>query len=60
MRLNGMIDAAVNGGIAKYQEAFFGEDFAVNNPQNATHVTRLKELFLEQVKFYVNNLLLTS
>ncbi|XP_071543136.1 dedicator of cytokinesis protein 3 isoform X3 [Panulirus ornatus] len=48
MRLQGTIDAAVNGGIAKYQDAFFGPDYLVMYPENADHVNRLKVLLSEQ------------
>lgn len=49
MRLQGTIDAAVNGGIAKYQDAFFGPDYLVVYPENADHVNRLKVLLSDQV-----------
>ncbi|XP_066947355.1 dedicator of cytokinesis protein 3 isoform X4 [Macrobrachium rosenbergii] len=48
MRLQGTIDAAVNGGIAKYQDAFFGPDYLHMYPENSEHVNRLKVLFNEQ------------
>ncbi|XP_050737687.1 dedicator of cytokinesis protein 3-like isoform X2 [Eriocheir sinensis] len=48
MRLQGTIDAAVNGGIAKYQDAFFGPDYLVVYPENADHVNRLKVLLSDQ------------
>ncbi|KAK2187560.1 hypothetical protein NP493_162g07017 [Ridgeia piscesae] len=50
MRLNGVLDAAVNGGISKYQDAFFSEEFALTHPQFGGHTVRLKALFLEQVQ----------
>ncbi|EEC15424.1 dedicator of cytokinesis protein, putative, partial [Ixodes scapularis] len=49
MRLAGVIEAAVNGGIAKYQEAFFGPRFALDHPEQAPHITRLKALILDKV-----------
>lgn len=49
MRLQGTIDAAVNGGIAKYQNAFFGPDYLMVYPENADHVNRLKVLLSDQV-----------
>ncbi|XP_042868283.1 dedicator of cytokinesis protein 3-like isoform X2 [Penaeus japonicus] len=48
MRLQGTIDAAVNGGIAKYQDAFFGPDYLVVYPEYADHVNRLKVLISDQ------------
>ena len=51
MRLNGNIDAAVGGGIAKYQEAFFSDDYIKQNPEYAPHIARLRALFLEQVNY---------
>ncbi|XP_042209941.1 dedicator of cytokinesis protein 3-like isoform X4 [Homarus americanus] len=48
MRLQGTIDAAVNGGVAKYQDAFFGPDYLVVYPENADHVNRLKVLLSDQ------------
>ncbi|KAK4293650.1 hypothetical protein Pmani_033668 [Petrolisthes manimaculis] len=49
MRLQGTVDAAVNGGIAKYQDAFFGPDYLVVYPENADHVNRLKVLLSDQI-----------
>ncbi|XP_066859058.1 dedicator of cytokinesis protein 3 isoform X15 [Anser cygnoides] len=49
MCLNGVIDAAVNGGIARYQEAFFDKDYITKHPADAEKITQLKELMQEQV-----------
>ncbi|XP_060060583.1 dedicator of cytokinesis protein 3 isoform X5 [Erinaceus europaeus] len=49
MCLNGVIDAAVNGGIARYQEAFFDKDYISKHPGDAEKITQLKELMQEQV-----------
>ncbi|XP_028908593.1 dedicator of cytokinesis protein 3 isoform X1 [Ornithorhynchus anatinus] len=49
MCLNGVIDAAVNGGIARYQEAFFDRDYITKHPGDAEKITQLKELMQEQV-----------
>ncbi|KAH8346884.1 hypothetical protein KR059_001528, partial [Drosophila kikkawai] len=52
MRLQGTIDANVMGGISKYQEAFFSEQF-LKSPQGAgqqANVQRLKALILEQIQ----------
>ncbi|KAG5273390.1 hypothetical protein AALO_G00150830 [Alosa alosa] len=48
MCLNGVIDAAVNGGLARYQEAFFAKDYIENHPQDGDKITRLRELMFEQ------------
>uniref|UniRef100_A0A3B4ENV6 Dedicator of cytokinesis 3 n=1 Tax=Pygocentrus nattereri TaxID=42514 RepID=A0A3B4ENV6_PYGNA len=49
MCLNGVIDAAVNGGIARYQEAFFDKDYISSHPEEMERITQLKELMQEQV-----------
>ena len=46
-----MIDAAVNGGIANFQEAFFTGDFAAQHPDLAVHVPQLKALIQEEVSW---------
>ncbi|KTG32872.1 hypothetical protein cypCar_00003947 [Cyprinus carpio] len=48
MCLNGVIDAAVNGGLARYQEAFFAKDYIANHPEDGEKITRLRELMFEQ------------
>ncbi|XP_078065472.1 dedicator of cytokinesis protein 3 isoform X3 [Mustelus asterias] len=49
MCLNGVIDAAVNGGIARYQEAFFQKEYIVSHPEDSEKINQLKELMQEQV-----------
>lgn len=49
MRLQGIIDANVMGGITKYQEAFLTPEFARQNPEIVPHVNRLKGLILDQM-----------
>ncbi|XP_076248536.1 dedicator of cytokinesis spg isoform X2 [Calliopsis andreniformis] len=49
MRLQGIIDANVMGGITKYQEAFLTPEFARQNPDMVQHVNRLKSLILDQM-----------
>lgn len=51
MRLQGVIDANVMGGISKYQEAFFTPQFASSNEGKFQHanVQRLKNLILKQM-----------
>ncbi|KAF3859551.1 hypothetical protein F7725_021950 [Dissostichus mawsoni] len=48
MCLNGVIDAAVNGGLARYQEAFFVKDYVMNHPEDGDKIGRLRELMFEQ------------
>ncbi|KAF7670188.1 hypothetical protein LDENG_00035470 [Lucifuga dentata] len=48
MCLNGVIDAAVNGGLARYQEAFFIKDYIMNHPEDGEKIGRLRELMFEQ------------
>jgi len=50
MCLNGVIDAAVNGGIARYQEAFFDKDYISGHPEDTERITHLKDLMQEQVR----------
>ena len=48
--LQGVIDAAVNGGLAKYQEAFFRSSPILQNSENsAEKVTLLQTLMSEQL-----------
>ena len=49
LSLQGVIDAAVNGGIAKYQEAFFSTEFLRENPERGDDVARLQRIMHEQV-----------
>ncbi|KAK7916335.1 hypothetical protein WMY93_012096 [Mugilogobius chulae] len=49
MTLNGVIDAAVNGGIARYQEAFFDKEYITTHPEDTDKITQLKDLMQEQV-----------
>ncbi|KAM6986822.1 dedicator of cytokinesis protein 4b isoform 3-T3 [Aplochiton taeniatus] len=48
MCLNGVIDAAVNGGLARYQEAFFVKDYVATHPEDSEKIGRLRELMFEQ------------
>ncbi|XP_016844337.1 dedicator of cytokinesis protein 3 isoform X2 [Nasonia vitripennis] len=58
MRLQGIIDANVMGGITKYQEAFLTTEFARQNPEMVPHVNRLKNLILDQMSVLEAGLLL--
>ncbi|XP_078232958.1 dedicator of cytokinesis protein 4 isoform X6 [Pogona vitticeps] len=50
MCLNGVIDAAVNGGVSRYQEAFFVKEYILNHPEDGEKITCLRELMLEQAQ----------
>lgn len=50
MCLNGVIDAAVNGGVSRYQEAFFAKDYILSHPEDGEKIARLRELMLEQAQ----------
>ncbi|XP_015607824.1 dedicator of cytokinesis protein 3 isoform X2 [Cephus cinctus] len=58
MRLQGIIDANVMGGITKYQEAFLTPEFARQNPDMVQHVNRLKSLILDQMSVLESGLVL--
>ena len=49
MLLNGVIDAAVMGGIANYDKIFFNEMYTKENPAHADGVKELRALIEEQV-----------
>lgn len=50
MRLQGVIDACVMGGVAKYQEAFITGEFIASQPANRDHVLQLRQSIVEQVR----------
>ncbi|XP_058116112.1 dedicator of cytokinesis protein 3 [Anopheles ziemanni] len=52
MRIQGSVDANVNGGFSKYQDAFFSERFAKSTEgrDQSVHVQRLKRLIYEQMQ----------
>ncbi|XP_066992689.2 dedicator of cytokinesis protein 3 [Anabrus simplex] len=58
MRLQGIIDANVMGGIAKYQTAFFSPEFVMMHPEFSEHVHRLKVLTLDQLQVLESGLVL--
>lgn len=49
MRLQGVIEAAVNGGLSKYQEAFFDPKYIETNVNYYPHIKRLKRLIFNQI-----------
>ncbi|XP_078368993.1 dedicator of cytokinesis protein 1-like [Oculina patagonica] len=58
MILNGIIDAAVMGGIAKYEEAFFVPEYLKKNPADKQLIDRLKRAIENQVKILEKGLVL--
>ncbi|XP_048193177.1 dedicator of cytokinesis protein 2-like, partial [Perognathus longimembris pacificus] len=51
MLLNGIVDPAVMGGFAKYEKAFFTEDYAREHPEDQDRLDRLKDLIAWQIPF---------
>ena len=49
MKLNGIVDAAVNGGINNYEKAFFTERYLLEHPADGKLVSQLQELFALQI-----------
>ncbi|KAI6651319.1 hypothetical protein LOD99_5285 [Oopsacas minuta] len=50
MRLNGIIEAAVMGGLKNYEDAFFTNDYLCSNPAHEDEIIELKELIREQIE----------
>ena len=53
MRLNGIIDAAVMGGLKNYEDAFFTEEYLLSHPDKACDITQLKTLIREQIEVII-------
>ncbi|XP_071445315.1 dedicator of cytokinesis protein 1 isoform X2 [Hetaerina americana] len=49
LKLNGIVDAAVNGGVANYEKAFFTSDYATDHPEDLRSIEKLKNLIAEQI-----------
>jgi dedicator of cytokinesis protein 1 len=49
MKLQGIVDAAVNGGISNYEKAFFTDRYLLEHPEDADCVSQLQELFALQI-----------
>lgn len=49
MKVNGIINADVMGGIQKYEEAFFNDIYLQRQPDDATKVMHLKSLIADQI-----------
>eukprot|EP00736_Rhodelphis_marinus_P004252 Rmarinus@m.2576 len=56
MLLNGVVDAAVNGGVGKYQDAFLNASFARSDPANPQHAHTLRMCLKEQLQIIENGL----
>nr|XP_022902417.1 dedicator of cytokinesis protein 3 isoform X2 [Onthophagus taurus] len=50
MRLQGIIDANVQGGISKYQQAFFTQEFSKLCPEHMPYVYMLKNLIFDAIQ----------
>lgn len=50
MALNGVIDAAVNGGLANYKDAFLTPDYSAAHPEDAELVTALRLALAAQME----------
>ncbi|XP_078509500.1 dedicator of cytokinesis protein 2 isoform X2 [Lissotriton helveticus] len=51
MLLNGIVDAAVMGGFAKYEKAFFTAEYTKEHPEDHDRLNRLKDLIAWQIPF---------
>lgn len=49
MKLNGIIDAAVMGGTAKYEKAFLNDKYVSEHPEDADRIETLQDLIAEQI-----------
>ncbi|XP_060771126.1 dedicator of cytokinesis protein 2 [Neoarius graeffei] len=49
MLLNGIVDPAVMGGFAKYEKAFFIEEYMHEHPEDKEKLSRLKDLIAWQI-----------
>lgn len=49
MKIQGVVDAAVNGGTTKYEEAFLVDEYLDCNPRDQQMVERLKNLIADQI-----------
>uniref|UniRef100_A0A8C6WZA6 Dedicator of cytokinesis 2 n=1 Tax=Neogobius melanostomus TaxID=47308 RepID=A0A8C6WZA6_9GOBI len=49
MLLNGIVDPAVMGGFAKYEKAFFTDEYALEHPEDRDKLMRLKDLIAWQI-----------
>ncbi|XP_028174994.1 dedicator of cytokinesis protein 1-like [Ostrinia furnacalis] len=49
MRLNGILDPAVQGGIVNYERAFLTPSYEARHPEHAELLTQLKDLIADQI-----------
>ncbi|KAG7465378.1 hypothetical protein MATL_G00175820 [Megalops atlanticus] len=49
MLLNGIVDPAVMGGFAKYEKAFFTEEYILHHPEDREKLHQLKDLIAWQI-----------
>ncbi|XP_076861923.1 dedicator of cytokinesis 2 [Brachyhypopomus gauderio] len=49
MLLNGIVDPAVMGGFAKYEKAFFTDEYTLEHPEDKEKLYRLKDLIAWQI-----------
>lgn len=52
MKIQGVVDAAVNGGTTKYEEAFLVDEYLKKNPNDAPYVKKLKTLIADQIPIW--------
>lgn len=58
MALNGVIDAAVNGGTEMYKKAFFAKSYLVSYPEHAEFVKTLKASLDDQINILQRGMIL--
>uniref|UniRef100_A0A6P7GBE9 Dedicator of cytokinesis protein 3 n=1 Tax=Diabrotica virgifera virgifera TaxID=50390 RepID=A0A6P7GBE9_DIAVI len=58
MRLQGIIDANVQGGISKYQQAFFTKEFVKLYPEHKVYAENLRELIINATRVIEEGLIL--
>lgn len=49
MKLNGILDAAVMGGVTKYEKAFFTSEYLTNHQEDEQLIDILKDLVASQI-----------
>lgn len=49
MKIQGVVDAAVNGGTIKYEDAFLVDEYLEMNPDDTDAVQKLKNLIADQI-----------
>jgi len=60
MQLAGVIDAAVQGGVEKYREAFFDSTYLKEHPEHAPYIKQFKQALSDQLKILKQGLHLFS